>query len=59
MSKLLTPKAVAEILSLKYQKVLELIHLGKLKAIKIDKSFRVTEYDLHDFIEKSRFKSPH
>ena len=57
MSKLLTPQEVAEILSLKYRKILELIHHGKLKAIQIDKSFRVTEYDLHDFIEKNWFKS--
>ena len=57
MTTLLTPKDVSEILQLRYNKILELIKLGQLKAIKIDKSYRITEYDLHDFIEKNRFKS--
>ncbi|MBT7270498.1 MAG: helix-turn-helix domain-containing protein, partial [Candidatus Marinimicrobia bacterium] len=49
-------KDVSEILQLRYNKILELIKFGQLKAIKIDKSYRITEYDLHDFIEKNRFK---
>ena len=57
MTTLLTPKEVSVILQLRYNKILELIKLGQLKAIKIDKSYRITEYDLHDFIEKNRFKS--
>ena len=57
MSTLLTPKDVSKILQLRYNKILELIKLGQLKAIRIDKSFRITEYDLHDFIEKNRYKS--
>ena len=57
MPTLLTPKDVSKILQLGYNKILELIKLGQLKAIKIDKSYRITEYDLHDFIENNRFKS--
>ena len=57
MNELLTPKEISKLLKLTYGKVLEMIHLGELKAIRIGKSFRITEYDLHDFIEKNRFKS--
>jgi len=54
---LLKPKDVASILQLRYNKILELIKLGELKAVQIGKSYRITEYDLHDFIENNRFKS--
>jgi len=57
MDKLLTPKEIASLLQLRYAKILELIKLGQLKAIKIGKSFRITKYDLHDFIEKNRYHS--
>ena len=58
MDKLLTPKEIASLLQLRYAKILELIKLGQLKAIKIGKSFRITKHDLHDFIEKNRYNSP-
>ena len=58
MDKLLTPKEIASLLQLRYAKILELIKLGQLKAIKIGKIFRVTRHDLHDFIEKNRYHSP-
>ena len=57
MDKLLTPKEISSLLRLRYAKILELIKLGQLKAIKIGKSFRITKYDLHDFIEKNRYNS--
>ena len=57
MDKLLTPKEIASLLQLRYAKILELIKLGQLKAIKIGKSFRITKHDLHDFIEKNRYHS--
>jgi excisionase family DNA binding protein len=57
MNILLTPKDVASILQLRYNKILELIKLGELKAVQIGKSYRVTEYDLHEFIESNRVKS--
>ena len=58
MNELLTPKEISKLLKLTYGKVLEIIHLGELKAIRIGKSFRITEYDLHDFIESNRYKAP-
>ena len=57
MKDLLTPKDVAKILQLRYNKILEMIHLGELKAIQIGKNFRISEYDLHEFIESNRVKS--
>ena len=38
-------------------KILDMIHLGELKAIRIGKNYRIAEYDLHDFIESNRYKS--
>lgn len=57
MKDLLTPKEVSGILKLTYNKILDMIHLGELKAIRIGKNYRITEYDLHDFIESNRYKS--
>lgn len=57
MKVLLKPKDVASILQLRYNKILELIKLGELKAVQIGKSYRINEYDLHDFIENNPFKS--
>ena len=57
MTKLLKPKDVSSLLQLRYNKILELIKLGELKAIQIGKSYRITEYDLHEFIEKNRVKT--
>ena len=57
MKILLKPKDVVSILQLRCNKILELIKLGELKAVQIGKSYRITEYDLHDFIENNRFKS--
>jgi len=58
MNELLTPKEISKLLKLTYGKVLEIIHLGELKAIRIGKSFRITEYDLHDYIESKMYKTP-
>jgi excisionase family DNA binding protein len=55
--KFLTVKEVGEILNFRNRKILDLIHLGKLKAIKIDTRFRVSDIDLRGFIEKSRIES--
>lgn len=57
MKRLLTPKDVASLLQLRYNKILELIKLGELKGIKIGKSYRITEYDFHEFIENNRIKT--
>ena len=54
MDKLLTPKEIASLLQLRYAKILELIKLGQLKAIKIGKSFRIKKKAIVSLIRKSR-----
>ena len=56
MNKLYKVKEVSGLLQLRYNKILELIKFGDLKAVKIGKSFRVTQHDLHAFIENNRYK---
>ena len=55
--KFLTVKEVGEILNFRNRKILDLIHLGDLKAIKVGTRFRVSDVDLRVFIEKSRIES--
>ena len=57
MTKLLKPKEVSSLLQLHYNRVLDLIKLGELKAVQIGKSYRISEYDLNEFINKHRVKS--
>ena len=47
---LLTPHEVAEILKISYEKTLHLIKSKDLKAIKIDRQYRIKESDLVAFI---------
>ena len=56
MNKLYKVKEVSGLLQLRYNKILELIKFGDLKAVKIGKSFRVTHHDLYSFIENNRYK---
>ena len=56
MNRLYKVKEVSGLLQLRYNKILEIIKFGDLKAVKIGKSFRVTQYDLHTFIENNRYK---
>ena len=52
--KLLNPHQVANILAINYRKVLDLINLKKLPAIKIERQYRIKESDLYAFIEDNR-----
>ena len=52
--KLLNPHQVANILSINYRKVLDLINMKKLPAIKIERQYRIKESDLYSFIEDNR-----
>lgn len=45
-----TPREVAGILKISYDKVLELLHSEKLRSVKIGKQFRVTEKMLDEFV---------
>ena len=56
MNRLYKLKEVSGLLQLRYNKILELIKFGDLKAVRIGKSFRVTQHDLHAFIENNRYR---
>jgi excisionase family DNA binding protein len=51
---LLTPEQVAEILQLHVLTVYSYIRQGKLSAIRLGRSYRVTQQDLEKLIEQSR-----
>ena len=51
------PNEVADILKVRYNRVLELIKLGKLSAYKIGKLYRISEGDLFEFLESHRYRS--
>ena len=51
------PTEIAEMLKVHYQKVLELIALGKLDAYKIDGSYRVSSYSLNKYLLSVKVKS--
>jgi len=55
--KYLKVKEVAGILNISYRKVLDQIHMGNLKAIKIGSIFRIDQSDLRAFIESSQVNS--
>ena len=53
MSNLISPEDVSKILNINYRKVLELILLGKLKAYKIGRQYRLEESDILEFLQKN------
>ena len=57
MDKLLTPKQVANKLSISEYTIWRYIKAGKLKAIKLTKrNFRIEEKDLTQFLKKRKTK---
>ena len=57
VSKVYTPKQIAEILQVHWQTVLNYIKDGELKAFRLGKrGYRVEEKDLQKFIEKKKKK---
>ena len=56
-NQLLSPKQVAEKLQIYYQKVLEFIVLGELKAYKIGGVYRIEPGELFEFLQKKKYKS--
>ena len=54
MKPLLTIEQVAELLGVRYRSVLDLIHLGKLRAYKIGRSYRIAEEDLRRYLGSVR-----
>ncbi|MBT6870091.1 MAG: helix-turn-helix domain-containing protein [Candidatus Marinimicrobia bacterium] len=53
---LLTPSEVSDILKVNYRKVLDLIILGKLEAIKIGRQYRIEKSELLNYLEKNKIK---
>ena len=53
-SQLLTPSEVSDILKVNYRKVLDLIILGKLEAIKIGRQYRILESSLLTFLRNNK-----
>ena len=56
--KLLTPKEIADCLSINYHKILEMINAGDIKSYRIGKQFRVSHGQLNEYLSKSIHK-PH
>jgi excisionase family DNA binding protein len=54
---LLTPEQVAEILQIHILTVYSYIRQGKLSAIRLGRSYRVTPQDLEKLIETNRVKN--
>lgn len=53
--KLLTIAEVAAMMRVSKMTVYRLVHSGELPALRVGRSFRVTEDDVHDYIERSFF----
>lgn len=54
MEKFYTPEEIAEQLKIHLQTVLSYIRDGKLKAVRLDKGYRISESDFQSFIHGSR-----
>ena len=54
--KLYTVQETAELLKVNYRKILDLIHLKKLSAYKIDGAYRVPLHAIHNYLEKVKTK---
>jgi len=53
-SQLLTPSEVSDILKVNYRKVLDLILMGKLEAIKIGRQYRIPESSILTFLRNNK-----
>jgi len=53
---LMTPEQVAEMLQINVLTVYNYIKKGKLSAIRLGRSYRITREDLDNLIEKNRVK---
>ena len=57
MNELLTPKDVANKLKVSYRKVLDMIALGELPAYKIGGVFRISEREIHRYLDSVKVDS--
>ena len=51
-----TPKEVGDILKVNYRKILDLIIIGKLSAIRIGRQYRISENELEEYVKKKKEK---
>lgn len=58
METLFTPEETAEILRIKYHRVLDLMHMGKLQAYKIGRKYVFSESAINEFLDKAKYHSP-
>lgn len=57
MIELFTVEETGKILKVSSNKVYDLIHLGDLQAHKIGGQFRIPEYAIREFLDKSKYHS--
>ena len=55
-AKLLTPSEVSDILKINYRKVLDMILLGDISAIKIGRQYRIEKCDLLDYSKNNKIQ---
>ena len=53
-SELLTPSEVSDILKINYRKVLDMILLGDISAIKIGRQYRIDKCDLLEYLNNNK-----
>ena len=53
-SELLTPSEVSDILKINYRKVLDMILLGDISAIKIGRQYRIDKSDLLEYLNNNK-----
>ena len=51
-----TPREVGDILKVNYRKILDLIILGQLNAIRVGRQYRIPESELEEYLEKQKYK---
>lgn len=57
MNTLLTVQDCCDVLKLNYRTVLNLIHIGHIKAIKIGKTYRISSKEIERFINSADKKT--
>ena len=55
-AKLLTASEVSDILKINYRKVLDMILLGDICAIKIGRQYRIEKCDLLDYLKNNKIQ---
>ena len=55
-SELLTPSEVSDILKINYRKVLDMILLGDISAVKIGRQYRIDKSDLLEYLNNNKIQ---